>query len=186
MLLSPDDIETADTVVVLSGMVRPIKTNNDIYYEFTEAVDRVFAGINAIKSKKAQKIIFTRGKLPWSEGVPEGEFLAEFVKTQGLNQKQIILTEKVENTHDEAKAVSKLLPKNTRIILVTTAIHMPRAITVFQNQNLNVVPYAVDFRSSAKKLNLLSFLPQADAFKDTNMFFREIIGRAYYFFIKYF
>ena len=156
-LISPNNVDTADTVIVLSGMIRTIKQNNEIYYEFSDAVDRVFAGIELLKLNKAQKIILTRGKLPWSLGMPEGEFLAQFVKSQGINKNQVILTEVVQNTNDEAIAVSKILPKNSKIILVTSAFHMPRAKTVFENQNLKVIPYAVDFRSVEKKIDVLIF-----------------------------
>ena len=179
-LISPNNVDTADTVIVLSGMIRTIKQNNEIYYQFSDAVDRVFAGIELLKLNKAQKIILTRGKLPWSLGMPEGEFLAQFVKSQGINKNQVILTEVVQNTNDEAIAVSKILPKNSKIILVTSAFHMPRAKTVFENQNLKVIPYAVDFRLGEKKMDVLDFLPQANAFKDSSFYFREIIGRAYY------
>ena len=179
-LISPNNVDTADTVIVLSGMIRTIKQNNEIYYEFSDAVDRVFAGIELLKLNKTQKIILTRGKLPWSLGMPEGEFLAQFVKSQGINKNQVILTEVVQNTNDEAIAVSKILPKNSKIILVTSAFHMPRAKTVFENQNLKVIPYAVDFRLGEKKMDVLDFLPQANAFKDSSFYFREIIGRAYY------
>jgi uncharacterized SAM-binding protein YcdF (DUF218 family) len=180
-LISPNNVDTADTVIVLSGMIRTIKQNNEIYYEFSDAVDRVFAGIELLKLNKAQKIILTRGKLPWSLGMPEGEFLAQFVKSQGINKNQVILTEAVQNTNDEAIAVSKILPTNSKIILVTSAFHMPRAETVFENQNLKVIPYAVDFRLGEKKMDVLDFLPQANAFKDSSFYFREIIGRTYYF-----
>ena len=57
---------------------------------------------------------------------------------------------------------------------------MPRAETVFENQNLKVIPYAVDFRSVEKKIDVFDFLPQANAFKDSSFYFREIIGRTYY------
>jgi uncharacterized SAM-binding protein YcdF (DUF218 family) len=73
-----------------------------------------------------------------------------------------------------------MLPKNSEVILVTSAFHMPRAEKVFQNQNLKIIPYAVDFISVAKKISIMDFLPQAHAFKDSNFYFREIIGRAYY------
>ena len=175
-----NEIASADTVIVLSGMLKPIRKNSVIHYEFSDAVDRIFAGINLLKAGKAQKIILTRGKSPWSIGVPEGEFLAEFVQSQGIDPNRILLTEIVQNTNDEAKAISKILPKNSEVILVTSAFHMPRAKKVFQNQNLKVVPFAVDFRSSTKKIDILDFLPQANAFKDSNFYFREIIGRAYY------
>ena len=177
---NPNEIISADTVIVLSGMVRPIEHNSGVKYEFSEAVDRIIAGINLLKIGKAQKIILTRGKLPWSKGVPEGEFLAEFIKSQGIDPNRILLTEIVQNTNDEAKAISKMLPKDSEVILVTSAFHMPRAEKVFQNQNVKIIPYAVDFRSSTKKLDFLDFLPQANAFKDSNFYFREIIGRAYY------
>ena len=177
---NPNKIVRADTVIVLSGMVKPIEHNNVVQYEFSDAVDRIFAGINLLKIGKAQKIVLTRGKLPWSIGVPEGEFLAEFIQSQGIDPNRILLTEIVQNTNDEAKAISKMLPQNSEVILVTSAFHMPRAEKVFQNQNLKVVPYAVDFRSSTKKIDVLDFLPQANAFNDSNFYFREIIGRAYY------
>ena len=179
-LISPNDVDTADAVVVLSGMIRTIKQNNGINYEFTDAVDRILAGTELLKLNKAQKIILTRGKLPWNKGAPEGEFLSQFLRSRGIDQNKIVLTEVVQNTNDEAKAISKMLPQNSEVILVTSAFHMPRAEKVFQNQNLKVVPYAVDFRSSTKKIDILDFLPQANAFNDSNFYFREIIGRAYY------
>ena len=177
---APNEIISADTVIVLSGMVRPIKQENGIHYEFSEAVDRIFAGINILKIGKAQKLILTRGKLPWTIGVPEGEFLAEFAQSQGIDPNKILLTEIVQNTNDEAKTISKMLPKNSEVILVTSAFHMPRAEKVFQNQSLKVIPYAVDFRSSDNKIDIMDFLPQANAFRDSSFYFREIIGRAYY------
>ena len=179
-VISPNELDTADTVVVLSGMLQTIKQDSMIHYEFSEAVDRIFAGINLLKMGKAQKIILTRGKLPWSKGDSEGDYLAEFVQSQGIDPNRILLTEIVQNTNDEAKAISRMLPKNSEVILVTSAFHMPRAKKVFQNQNLKIIPYAVDFRSSAKDIDVLDFLPQANAFKDSSFYFREIIGRLYY------
>ncbi len=179
-VISPNELDTADTVVVLSGMLQTIKQDSMIHYEFSEAVDRIFAGINLLKMGKAQKIILTRGKLPWSKGDSEGDYLAEFVQSQGIDPNRILLTEIVQNTNDEAKAISRMLPKNSEVILVTSAFHMPRAKKVFQNQNLKIIPYAVDFRSSAKYIDILDFLPQANAFKNSSFYFREIIGSVYY------
>ena len=179
-VISPNELDTADTVVVLSGMLQTIKQDSMIHYEFSGAVDRIFAGINLLKMGKAQKIILTRGKLPWNKGVPEGDYLAEFLQSQGIDPNRILLTEIVQNTNDEAKAISTMLPKTSEVILITSAFHMPRAEKVFQNQNLKIIPYAVDFRSSAKDIDVLDFLPQANAFKDSSFYFREIIGRLYY------
>ena len=55
--ISPLDVAAADTVVVLSGMVRVIKQTDSFKYEFTDAVDRIFAGIQILNLNKAKKII---------------------------------------------------------------------------------------------------------------------------------
>ena len=178
--ISPNDINTAESIVVLSGMVNVIKQTDNVTYEFNEAVDRILAGTKLLKLDKAKNIILTRGKIPWSMGLSEGDFLADFVTSQGISIDKIFLTEIVQNTNDEAKAVSKILPKNSSIILVTSAFHMPRAEMVFQNQNLQVIPYAVDFRKTARKINILDFLPNSKSFHDSNVYFREMLGRAFY------
>ena len=56
-----NNVEDHDTVVVLSGMVRTIQDNGEVYYEFGEAVDRILAGISLIKDGKAERMILTRG-----------------------------------------------------------------------------------------------------------------------------
>ena len=175
-----DNVEDHDTVVVLSGMVRTIQNNGELYYEFGEAVDRILAGISLIKDGKADRMILTRGQLPWSLGVPEGEFLSNFAKMNGVEADKITLTRVVQNTDDEAKAIAELITSNEKLILVTSAFHMPRAIKVFANQNIVVTEFPVDFLSGASKLYILDFLPDASAFKVSSLFIREMIGRAYY------
>ena len=179
-IVAASDVDSAEAVVVLSGMVSTIQQDGKIHYEFSGAVDRILAGIELLKLQKAKKLILTRGKLPWNIGIPEGEFLAKFAVSQGIHPNKILLTDVVQNTNDEAKLISKMLPKKTKIILVTSAFHMPRAEKIFRSQNLTVIPHAVDFLKSSKKIDLLDFLPQASAFSKSNWYFREVIGRVYY------
>lgn len=178
--ISVHQINAADTVVVLSGMIKTIGQSDNLKYEFNDAVDRILAGIQLLKLNKAKKIIVTQGRLPWSMGLSEGDILAEFIQSQGISSDKIMLTGIVQNTNDEAIAVSKILPKNSSIILVTSAFHMPRAEKVFQNQNLKVISYAVDFRKSAKKTDIIDFLPSSKSFHESNIYFREMLGRAFY------
>ena len=73
---------------------------------------------------KAKILILTRANLPWIKGMPEGEFLAEFAKLNGVNENQIVLTRQVQNTDDEAKAVVEVLPPDKNIILVDDDKHI--------------------------------------------------------------
>ena len=175
------NIEPADAIVVLSGMIKTINSKQGLDYEFGGAVDRIFAGIDLFKEEKAPKLILTRGKLPWSIGIPEGEYLKDFAIKNGISENHIFLTENVENTDQEAKAIQKLLSKdNPRVILVTSAFHLPRARIVFEAADINVVPFPVDFLKGLSKLTFMSFIPSANALSGTSFFVREMIGRVYY------
>ena len=112
---NPNEITSADTVIVLSGMVTPIEHDNGVLYEFSDAVDRIFAGISLLKLGKAQQIILTRGELPASKGVPEGEFLAEFIQSQGIDPNRILLTEIVQNTTMKLKLFPECFPKIVKL-----------------------------------------------------------------------
>ena len=84
------NFHTADAIVVLSGMVRTIQTKNGLDYEWGEASYRIFAGIDLFKAQKAPLLILTRGKLPWSAGKLEGEYLFEVAIKGGVAKESII------------------------------------------------------------------------------------------------
>jgi len=174
-------IENANAIVVLSGMVKTIQTNEVLSYEFSESVDRIFAGIDLFKENKAPSLILTGGKMPWSIGKPEGEYLKDVAIKYGVPRKNIFLTENVENTDQEAKSVKKLLAIDfPKVILVTSAFHMPRAQKVFEAAGISTVPFPVDFRNSVSNLTFMDFMPTAKSFQQTSHFVREMIGRSYY------
>ena len=70
--------------------------------------------------------------------------------------------------------------KNSKLILVTSAAHMPRALKVFQAADLNVIEYPVDFKSNSSNFTLMDLIPSANALGKTSYFVREMIGRIYY------
>ena len=175
------EVEKADAIVVLSGMVRTIQTNEVLSYEFSESVDRIFAGIDLFKENKAPSLILTRGTVPWSIGKPEGEYLRDVAIKYGVPRKNILLTENVQNTDQEAKSVKKILTIDApKVILVTSAFHMPRAQKVFEEVGIRIVPFPVDFRNASSKLTFMHFMPSAKSIWETSFFVKEMIGRTYY------
>ena len=168
----------ADAIVVLSGMIQTVEGTNGLVYELGEAADRIFAGIDLIKEEKAPVLILTGGKLPWSIGKPEGNYLKEICLKYGLSSETVHITKNVQNTDQEAKAVAKFLKKeDSNIILVTSAFHMPRAKKVFEAAGVVVAPFPVDFRSPNKKITIIDFIPSAEALHNNSFFVRELIGR---------
>lgn len=173
-------IDQANAIVVLSGMLKTIKTEDGYKYEFGEAVDRILAGIDLYKNAKAPVLILTRGQVPWLSGETEGDNLKDFVIQFEIPEDKILLTDNVQNTDQEAKSVKNLLDKNDKIILVTSAFHMPRAQKVFEAAGINTKPFPVDFQHNVQKITILDFIPSAESFYKTSHFVREMIGRMYY------
>ena len=174
------DVENVDAIVVLSGMIRVIGDEENLKYEFTDSIDRFFTGLDLFNNNKSPILILTRGKMPWSLGIAEGEYLKELAIKYGISEENIILTDEVQNTDQEAKAIKKILTENAKIILVTSAFHMPRAEKVFKAANINLIPFPVDFQNSKSKTTMMDFIPSAGSLFDTSHFVREMIGRLYY------
>ena len=172
-------IKENDAVVVLDGMIHQVGDDNYSTYEFSDP-DRFFAGIELIKQKKSDKLIFAAGQLPWTENwKPEGYILKDKAITLGVLS-QILVTNNVKNTYEESIAVTKIIPSNSSIVLVTSAFHMQRSKYLFEKQGFNVTPFPVDFRAQNRNFTVLELLPTVEALKKTSIFIRENLGRLYY------
>jgi uncharacterized SAM-binding protein YcdF (DUF218 family) len=176
------DIDSADVIVVLSGMLEINEVEDSTYIEWGDP-DRFFGGIALFKAGKAQKLVFTGGKMPWDKvNKTEGEVLKEYAIANGIETNKIFVTKDVENTADEAVAVKGLISPSKRIILVTSAYHMYRAKKLFEKQGFIVIPYKVDFKASGNnQVTFMDFLPSAINLELTEIEIRELIGRVYYF-----
>jgi uncharacterized SAM-binding protein YcdF (DUF218 family) len=174
-------IDSADAIVVLSGMLEINEVGDSTYVEWGDP-DRFFGGIALVKAGKAQKLVFTGGKMPWDKArKTEGDVLKEYGISNGIPSENISVTKDVENTADEAAAVKELISPSKRIILVTSAYHMYRAKRLFEKQGFEVIAFKVDYEVGRKKeISILDFFPSAENLKITEIGIREIIGRLFY------
>lgn len=174
-------VEEADAIVILSGMMRINEFNNEYIIEWGD-IDRFFKGIELFKSKKSKVIVFTGGKHPFNlTSTSEGDILKDYAIKFGLSPKDILVTNEVLNTSDESYAVLDLIGNKKKIILVTSAFHMKRASALFEMQGFKVIPYKVDFKTPPfLKPTFIDFIPSSNGLLQTEIAFREIIGRIYY------
>jgi uncharacterized SAM-binding protein YcdF (DUF218 family) len=173
--------DSGDAIVVLSGMLEINELGDSTYIEWGDP-DRFFGGIALFKAGKAQKLVFTGGKMPWDKAKKtEGEVLKEYAISNGIPTEKIFVTKDVENTADEAVAVKELIDQRKRIILVTSAYHMFRAQHLFEKQGFKVIPYKVDYKTAGEKaITVMDFLPSAGNLELSERGIREIFGRIFY------
>ena len=182
---APITVPKADAVLVLSGMIGGFETEDGYVTEWGDP-DRFFVGVQLVKMGKADRLIFTRGKMPWSESPPEGELLEQKALEMGIFPEQILLTSIVSNTAEESAAVKDLMAERqlNKIILVTSSFHLPRAKLLFDQVGVETYPYPTDFKVASRDITWLHFIPSADALKNTSSGIREYLGRIYYW-LKY-
>ena len=174
-------IDSADAIVVLSGMLEINEVGDSTYIEWG-VPDRFFGGIALFKAGKAQKLVFTGGKMPWDKArKTEGEVLKEYAISNGIPSEKIFVTKDVENTADEAVAVKELISPSKRIILATSAFHMYRAKKLFEKQGFIVIPLKVDYKASGNnKVKFMDFQPSAINLELTETGIRELLGKLFY------
>lgn len=182
---SVDSVQAADAIVVLSAGIRMPPSERPGTVEHHD-LDRVIAGAMLIGAGKAPLLLFTGGASGESEGKPSvGAALAQVALRLGVPSAAIDITGPVTSTRQEAKAVSERLARHDsgadrpiRIILVTAAIHQPRASEAFERVGLQVDPFPVDFGTDAEqRFRAMSVLPSGAALARTEQAWREFLGR---------
>ncbi len=178
----PADVPASEAIVVLGQGMSWVKAKNSFLPDWSDP-DRFFGGVELALANKAPKLVFTGGKLPWQRSdETEGEVLSRYAQMMQVPANKIFVTEPVENTEQEARAVRKLLgPEPQKITLVTSEFHMQRAKGLFEQSGFNVFAYAVDVTSeSAEDITAIHFFPNANALVKLSLITREVWGRFYY------
>lgn len=86
-----------------------------------------------------------------------------------------------ENTAQNAAHAATILREAgiNRVLLVTDAIHMPRAMQIFSKTSLAAIPAATEFRSR-KPLSAADFIPSAGSLQTSHYALHEWIGMVWY------
>lgn len=173
-----------DAIVVLSAG-RVVAPGPERVSEWGDA-NRFFGGLELFQAGRAPLLVFTDAMVWWApDAPPEGGILAAAALANGVPADRIAVTGRIGNTADESKAVAQLLRgrglSQPRVILVTSAFHMPRARQQFEEQGMAVEPFPVDFwLSEGTRRTVLDVLPSVSALRQTESAVRELYGRAFY------
>lgn len=189
--LPPKILPTADAIVILGGATKsafPPRPGVDL----SEAGDRVLYGGQLYREGKAPIVISSGGRVAWRGGGPaESADMAEILKTVGVPSSAILQDPASLNTYQNAVNVKKIMQERgiRRILLVTSAMHMPRSLRIFQRQGIDAIPAPTDFLVSQQEIEepnsspqaiILSLMPDTERIDRTTRALKEYIGMAVY------
>jgi len=172
-----------DGVVVLGGVINPGLSRVRREIALDEAAERITGTVELALRYPKMRIVFSGGS-----GELLGRRLAEATvaviafEKLGLPRERIELESRSRNTLENAVFSKQLIqPKpGERWLVVTSALHMPRAMAVFRAAGFPVEAYPVDWHTYGSRDLFRPFVTLADGLRRTDLAAREWMGLAVY------
>jgi len=189
MYPAPEEIPSAEVIVVLGGGTEPAAKPRPSV-EVNGAGDRVLYAASLYRQGKAEHILLSGGDISWlNEGsTTPAEDMAVLLTSIGIPEEALWLEKASKNTYENAIYCKEILEEAEidRILLVTSAMHMPRAVALFEKQGLEVIPIPVDFSMTADEsptdrngsflVKTIKIIPQASNLSLTTNALKEYFG----------
>jgi len=182
------ELPETDAIVVLGGAVRPQLPPRP-WIDVMESGDRVLHGAQLYQAQKAPKLILSGGRVAW-DGVDgsEAEDMAVLAMALGVPEADILQEPDSLNTRQNAVNVQQLLEREgmENILLVTSAIHMPRAMATFQHLGVEAVAAPTDIlittsdATLSAEAKILRTLPDAQSLHNFTRAMKEYVGLVVY------
>src|SRR5262245_26125049 len=141
-----------EAIVVLGGGVTPAAPPYLMDPDLADAADRVWYGARLYHRGVARRIIVSGGSLLAGSSEPaktEAEAMRRFLVDLGVPSEAIVAEGNSMNTLENIRNVRQMVGE-ARVALVTSAYHMPRALKLARQGNLNVGAFPTDWRLPAE------------------------------------
>ena len=182
---SPTSVEavpTADAIVILGGSVgvpRPPR----VYPDLNDAADRVWHAARLYRADKAPLVVASGGTLPWrNQRYREAPVMQSLLVDWGVPADSVLLESGSANTYENATYTAELMAKQglDRVLLVTSALHMRRALATFRSAGVTAHPVATDYQVVESEQTVLDVAPSAGALAGSTAAIREYVGYLVY------
>lgn len=183
-------LKTYDYGIVLSGM---FEYNNDLdRLSARRGADRLWQAIQLYHSGKIKKIILSGDSgYIFKKGLHEAHQLKNMLIDQNIPPEDILVESNSRNTHENAFETVNLLKKKKLMgksfLLITSALHMRRAMGCFEKEGLKCTSFSTDHYhiASGGSFSANSILPNPDAFLMWQRIIKEWVGTLMYRFTGY-
>lgn len=176
----PDEVPKADAIVVLGGGVGPA-TPPRLYPDLSHGGDRLWYGARLYRANVAPRVIVTGGSPP-GRSAPTAPAMKTLLVDWGVPPDSILVESESNTTYDNARFTAELARTRglERIILVTSAAHMRRALATFRSTPFKVLPAPTDYWKIREPFTVMSLLPDTEGLSKSTTAAHEYVGYLYY------
>jgi uncharacterized SAM-binding protein YcdF (DUF218 family) len=177
--LALESIGKHDAIIVLGGGLR-IPTAPAKHVQLARGSDRYWYAARLFRAGKAEKIIISGGNVYQQPGLQAEAYYASLLLQQwGIPEDAIEMDlgsrTTTENKNNTADLINQSSIKSA--VLVTSAIHMPRAYSLFRKLPIKITPASADVLIRQQNSPaILGFIPSAWALQLTTVAMHEYYG----------
>jgi uncharacterized SAM-binding protein YcdF (DUF218 family) len=169
-----------DVGIVLGGFSGYNPRNKQI--SFNWASDRLFQALAMYKKGVINKILLSGGNASLiNNKVKEADLVVDYLKLIGIPDSAILFENQSRNTIENAKfslAIIKKYKPDAKILIITSAWHIPRTKTIFDKQSSNKIYYYPTNFIGRTAFNFFDLVPDIGSFGTWELLFKEWIGLA--------
>ncbi len=171
-LLDSNKIKSAEYIIILGGGYSDYANMPASSQLGVSSLARLVEGIRLKKINPSAQLIFSGGK-QFNENNTQACLLNKAYLSLTNDTVKNILNEQAHNTKSEADEAFKLIGKS-KLILVTTASHMPRSVYLFNKMGCNVIAAPCDF--TVKDLDYFPSFPNGMSIHQTEVSIHEYVA----------
>lgn len=179
-----NQLPAADAILCLGGGVEP-SLSEPTGFHLKIGADRLSTALTLAAAGKAPLLILGGGGYPHQgQTFSEADAVRDYLAAHVPLKIQLHSIGVCSDTHDEALKVAALMKQRglKRLLLVTSASHMPRAVATFSKAGVQAIPVPCNYLSSLNHLGDLQWLhwPSHHGFEIFACWMHEIIGHYVY------
>ncbi len=138
------------------------------------ALMRLAEGIRIMRMYPGAKLILSG--YDGDTDVSHARMLAKVALSLGVAKSDIVLLETARDTWEEAQQASAFV-MSKKLVVVTSASHMPRAMIEFHNAGINPIPAPTNFLAQRDiKQAWIKYTPGARYLEQTELYWHETLG----------
>jgi uncharacterized SAM-binding protein YcdF (DUF218 family) len=171
---------TYDAVLLLGGLLDAQATESSGVPNYTEAVERLLRTFELLREGHARNVLISGGSIdPRVREAVEARVLARQLAAWGIEPSRIVVEDRSRNTRENALASAALVRQRSwkKLLLVTSAYHLPRAEGCFRAVGLTFDSLPVDFRARDPERFPASLQPRAENLSRSTFALHEFVGR---------
>lgn len=170
----------SDPLCQAEAIIIPSEELSPHGYLFEPTWWRVQKGVALWKNRKAPLVVVSGGLEKLDEPITGADIMAKEVMRLGVPKEVLLLERTALDTHENAIRTASLLKSRniTKVLLVTSRIHLPRAVATFRKSGLEVFAIAAE----PKEIPIVT--KKHPAWSNATAFYavmNEYLGYLYYF-----